>query len=151
MIRIGYLVTLVSLTHLSYVTTAEPVDERAKRDDAPVLTVERSGGFVDPAQNPLANYGFTVARDGAWELKPGRGTSKKGKLDTEAVTKWLKDIEDKGFAKLQSNPALGAADESYMDITIQAKDKKEQKRIPLEEKLAQAIDKKVLELAKPDK
>jgi hypothetical protein len=151
MIRIGNLMTFVSLMLLSYVATAASADERAKRDDALVLTVERSGGFVNPEQNPFANYRFTVARDGAWELKPGRGTSKKGKLETDAVTKWLKDIEDKGFAKLESNPALGAADESYMDITIQAKDKKQQKRIPLEEKVAQAIDKKVLELAKADK
>jgi WD40 repeat protein len=53
--------------------------------------------------------------------------------------------------KLKSNPSLGAAAEPFMDITIQANDKKEQKRIPLQEKLAQAIEKKVLELAKPGK
>jgi hypothetical protein len=151
MIRIGFLGILVGLSYLIIVASAPSADEPAQSEDAAVITIERSGGFVDPAQNPLANYWLTVAKDGAWELKPGRGTSRKGKLDTDAVTKWVKEIEEKGFAKLQSNPALGAADESYMDITIQAKGKKEQKRIPLDEKLAQAIEKKVVELAKSDK
>jgi hypothetical protein len=151
MIRIGFLGTLVGLMSLNFVTDAASADDPAKVDDTPVITIERRGGFIDLAQNPLANYRFTVAKDGAWELKPGSGKSRKGKLDTDAVIKWVKEIEEKGFAKLKSNPALGAADESYMDITIQAKDKKDQKRIPLEEKLAQAIEKKVVELAKPDK
>ena len=151
MIQIRFLVILVGLMALTIVASAASAEEPAQRQDAAVITIERSGGFVDPAQNPLANYQFTVAKDGAWELKPGRGTSRKGKLDTDAVTKWLKEIEEKGFDKLKSKPALGAADESYMDITIRAKDKKDQKRIPLEEKLAQAIEKKVVELAKPDK
>src|SRR5262249_25652719 len=151
MIRIGFLGMLVGLMSLNFFTDAASADDPAKADDAPIITIERSGGFVDPAQNPLANYRFTVAKDGGWELKPGRGKSKKGKLDPDAVTKWLKEIEEKGFDKLKSKPALGAADESYMDITIRAKNKKDQKRIPLEEKLAQAIEKKVVELAKPDK
>lgn len=130
-------------------TTTATAAERA--DAAIVLTLERSGGFVDPDKNPLAIYQFTVAKDGTWELKPARGKTMKGKLGREQLTKWLKEIEDGGFARLKSNPALGAADETYMDITIQDKDKKEQKRIPLQEKLAQAIDKKVLELARSDK
>jgi hypothetical protein len=36
-----------------------------------------------------------------------------------------------------------------MDITLQFNDNKERKRIPLQEKLAKAIEKKVVELAKP--
>ena len=38
-----------------------------------------------------------------------------------------------------------------LDLLRQAEDKKERKRIPLEEKLAQALEKKILELAKPGK
>ena len=126
------------------------------KDDEPkgpvtIIAIQRGGGFVDPAKDPLAYYDFTVARDGSWELKPLKGESKKGKLGADGVKKWLKEIKDGGFDKLKSNPSLGAADESYMDITLQAEDKKERKRIPLQETLAQGLEKKILELAKPGK
>ena len=52
---------------------------------------------------------------------------------------------------MKSNPKLGAADEPYMDITVQTKGKKTQVRIRLEEKLSQAIEKKIVEVAKPGK
>jgi hypothetical protein len=61
----------------------------------------------------------------------------------------VKEIKEGGFDKLKSNPSLGAADEPYMDITLQVNDKKECKRIPLQEKLAKAFEKKVVELARP--
>ena len=44
---------------------------------------------------------------------------------------------------------LGAHDEPYMDITVQTKDKKTRVRIGLSEKLSQAIEKKIVEVAKP--
>jgi hypothetical protein len=122
-----------------------------KKPAGAILVIERGGGLVDPAKNPFAHYGFTVAKDGAWELKALRGESRKGKLGADAVARWVKEIEDGGFHKLKSNPSLGAADEPYMEITLQVRGKKEKKRIPLQEKLAQAIEKKVFELAKPGK
>ena len=64
MIRIGFFGILVGLMPLIFVASATSADEPAKSEDAPVITIERSGGFVDPAQNPLANYRFTVAKDG---------------------------------------------------------------------------------------
>ncbi len=144
--RVGVLLVLASVSGLLSLTGGASADETKKADGA-VIVIQRGGGFVDPARSPFAHYTFTVAKDGAWELKPLRGESKKGKLETDAG-KWAKEIKDGGFDRLKSNPALGAADESYMDITIQVNDKKEQKRIRLEEKLAQALDKKIAELAK---
>jgi hypothetical protein len=52
-----------------------------------------------------------VAKDGAWELKPLKGKSKKGKVGADDVNKWVKEIKEGGFDKLKSNPSLGAADE----------------------------------------
>src|SRR5262249_61203145 len=138
---------VVCLSPLARHATA---DDPKRGDDAIVSVIERGGGFVDPGKDPSAHYQFTVAKEGSWEFKPLKG-SKKGKLKADDLKKWVKEIEDGGLAKLKSNPSLGAADESYMDITLLVNDKKEQKRIPLEEKLAQALDKKVLELAKSGK
>ena len=53
-----------------------------------------------------------------------------------------------GFTVL---PNYSFADEPYMDITVRVNDKKERKRIPLDAKLAQALDRKILELARPGK
>jgi len=150
MIRVGLLLTLAgSMGLLSLPSGAHAGDP--KKAAAAVIAIERGGGFVDPDQSPFAHYWFTMAKDGAWELKPLRGESRRGKLGTDAVRKWVKEIEDGGFHKLKSNPSLGAADEPYMDITLQVEGKKEQKRIRLEEKLAQAIEKKAFELAKVGK
>jgi hypothetical protein len=150
MIRVGLLLVLVGSIGLLSLPSVAP-GGGPKKAVAAVIALQRGGGFVDPAKSPLAYYWFTVAKDGAWELKPLKGETKKGKLGTADVNKWVKEIEDGGFHKLKSNPALGAADEPYMDITIQAEGKKEQRRIPLGAKLAQAIEKKVFELIKPGK
>jgi hypothetical protein len=125
--------------------------EGPKKPDAAVIAIERGGGFVNPDKNPFAYYWFTVAKDGAWELKPLKGKSLKGKLGAAEVNKWVKGIEAGGFAKLKSNPALGAADEPFLDITLRVNGKVERKRIPLQEKLAQALEKKIAKLARPGK
>jgi hypothetical protein len=150
MIRGRFLLALAGSASLAFAPGAAPADE-PKKAEAAVIVIERGGGLVDPDKSPLAHYRFTVAKDGAWELKPLRGETRKGKLKAADVDKWVKEIDSGGLGKLKSNPSLGAADEPYMDITIRGKDKKEQKRIPLEEKLAQAIEKKVFGLIKPGK
>ncbi|MBY0230019.1 MAG: hypothetical protein K2W96_12115 [Gemmataceae bacterium] len=117
--------------------------DEPKKGDGPVIVLHRfAGGLVDPAK-PFANFEFTLAKDGAWEMKGAMGKTRKGKLKPDEAAKWVKEIQGGGFAKLESNPALGAADEPYLDITLQPGGKKDQKRIKLEEKLAQAIEKKV--------
>ena len=151
MIRVVFLLVLAGSTGSIALPKAAAAEAAPPADGAFVLTIERSGGFVDPDQDPLALYRFTVAKDGGWELKPARGEARKGKLRADALTRWLKEIEEGGFDKLKSNPSLGAADEPFMEITIRAKGKKEQKRIRLEEKLVQAVEKKVIELAKQGK
>jgi hypothetical protein len=151
MTRARLLLVLMGSVGLIYGPGVAPAGGPKKGDDAAVIAIERGGGLVDPAKSPLAYYWFTVAKNGAWQFKPLKGDTRKGKLGADDVARWVKEIEDGGFAKLKSNPALGAADESYMDITVRARDRKEQKRIRLEEKLAQALEKKVLELAKPGK
>jgi predicted DNA binding CopG/RHH family protein len=50
----------------------------------------------------------------------------------------------------ESDPELGARDESYMDLTVQTRDKKTRVRIRLSETLSQAIEKNIVELARPD-
>ncbi len=146
MFRVGLLFVLVGAAGLPSLPNVGTAGD-AKKSDA-LLSIERGGGFVNPDDNPFAHYGFTLAKDGAWELKPLKGATKKGKLDAGDVMKWVKAIDDGGFQKLKSNPALGAADEPYMEITVQLNDKKETKRIPLQATLAQTLDKKILEFAK---
>src|SRR5262245_35411720 len=147
MFRVEFVLVLAGVTGLLCRFGAASA-EGPKKADAAVIVIERGGGFVDPARSPLAHYWFTVAKDGTWELKPLQGDSKKGKLGADDVSKWVKTIKDGGFDQLKSNPALGAADEPYMDITLRVNDKKERKRIPLDEKLAQGIEKKIVEIAK---
>jgi hypothetical protein len=151
MIRVGLLLVLAGATEYIAITKAASAKAAQQADEAFVITIERSGGFVDPDTNPLALYRFTVAKDGRWELKPAKGEARKGKLRADDLTMWLKEIEDGGFGKLKSNPSLGAADEPFMEITIRAEGKKEQKRIALEEKLAQAVEEKVFSLVGPGK
>jgi hypothetical protein len=116
-----------------------------------VLVLQRSGGGFFNPKDPLAQYGFKVGKDGGWEFKGTDGKVKKGKIKADALEKWLKDIKDGSFDKLKHNPALGAADQPFMDITITVKGKTERKRISLGEKLAKAIEKKVVEVVKLSK
>ncbi len=141
MIRMGLLMALVGAMGVA------SADE-AKKDDGSVIALHRGGGFVDPDRMPFAHYWFTVAKDGSWEVKPLKGTSRKGKFTAAEVKNLQKEIEDGGFDKMKSNPALGAADEAYLEIAIVSGGKKVTKRIRLEEKLAEALDKKVSALAK---
>jgi hypothetical protein len=152
MIRLGSLLVFVASMGFVSVTDSAYADDVKKKDDAFVFAIERGAGFTDPQQyKPIDHYRFTVAKDGSWEFKPQKRGFKKGKLGADDLNKWVKDIEDGGFDKVKSNPRLGAADEPYMDITVQTKDKKTQVRIRLEEKLSQAIEKKIVEVAKPGK
>lgn len=130
-------------------TVGVALAQEPKADPTAVVVLERSGGnFADPKATPPSHYGFTLGKDGAWELKYGQNQMKKGKLEADAVAAWVKAVQDGGFAKLKSNPALGAADEPFLDVTLRVGDKAERKKIRLEEKLAQALDKKVVEVVK---
>src|SRR4051812_2589410 len=97
-----------------------PAADEKKDTTASVIVIEKGGGFA-PADAPSGHYRFTVARDGGWELRHGKDKVKKGKLGADDLKGWIKDIEDGGFKKLKSNPALGAADEQYMEITVRPK------------------------------
>jgi hypothetical protein len=94
---------------------------------------------------------FTVAADGSWEFKPQGGEPTKGKLSADAVSRWVKEIEDGGLYTVKSDPDRGGTDESFMDITVRVKDRKTRVRIALEEKLSRAIDRKIAEVLKPGK
>ena len=124
--------------------------DKTEADDTFLIAVARSGGFVAP-DGPITHYHFTVAKDGSWEFKPQDGESKKGKLSADDLNQWVKAIEDGGLYKVKSDPLLGAKDAAFMAISVQAKGKKARVTIPLEEKLSQAIEKKIVELAKPGK
>lgn len=153
MIRLASLLTLmISMGSVRVTGSAQAGDEK-KNDDGLVIAIERGAGLTPPDRTrPIDHYRFSVAKDGSWEFKPTqKGETKKGKLGADDVNKWVKDIEAGGLHKLKSNPRLGAADESYMDITVRTKDKRTQVRILLEEKLAQAIEKKIIAVAKPGK
>jgi hypothetical protein len=127
-----------------------PVADKPKVDDAFVIALDRSGGFVAP-DSPITHYRFTMAKDGSWEFKPQAGEPKRGKISIEDLNKWVKQIEDGGLYTVKSNPELGANDSPFMDITVQTTDKKTRVKIPLEEKLSQAIEKKIIELTERGK
>jgi hypothetical protein len=120
-----------------------PAACQVKADDAMVLAFERSyggdGADVDK---------FTVAKDGRWKFTPQSGEGKTGKLSVADLNQWVKDIENGGLHKVKSNPNLGGTDESFLDITLQINNKKTRVRISMREKLAQSIDKKIVELVK---
>lgn len=152
MIRLRSLLALMASIGFVSVTDAVYADDVKKNDDGIVIAIDRSAGNKDPElTKPIDYYRFTVVKDGSWEFKPLKGESKKGKLGAEDLNKWLEAIEDGGLDTVKSNPSLGALDESYMDVTVQTKDEKTRVRILLSEKLSQAIEKKIVEVAKPDK
>lgn len=153
MIRLGLLLVLMASMGLVCITGSAGATGGKKGDAGIVIAIERGAGLAPPElTKPIDRYRFTVAKDGGWEFIPAQKSGiKKGKLGADEVKTWVKDIEDGGLYKVKSNPALGAADESYMDITVQANDKKTQVRIPLGNKLSQAIEKKIVEMAKPGK
>lgn len=101
MIRVRLLVVLMGAVGLICGPGVAPAGGQQKGDEAAVIAIQRGGGFVDPAKSPLAYYWFTVAKDGAWEFKPLKGDTRKGKLGADDVAKWVKEIEDGGFGKLK--------------------------------------------------
>ena len=124
----------------------------AQPQNTTVLKIVRGGGLPPPnaPQAEVEHYSFTLAEDGTWEWRFGvfqkRGV-KSGTLKADEVPRWIKEIEKGGFHQLESNPELGNADESFIDITILTKDRQTQKRISFGEKLAKAIHEKVIEVA----
>jgi hypothetical protein len=156
MIRFALLLTAVGSVGFLPIGGTVDAEGAKKAADAYALTIVKGGGLPPPGSPDaeLAHYRLTVAKDGSWEFRFGvfgKGKVKKGKLGADELQRWIKDIEAGGFHKLESNPKLGAADESFMDITIRARGEKTQKRISLGEKLSQAIHKKVIALTKPGK
>jgi hypothetical protein len=150
MIRLGSLLVFVASIGFVSVTEAPYADDAMKNDECIVIAIYRSAGFTSAERTqPIHHYRFTVVNDGSWELTPLKGEAQKGKLGADDLEKWVKDIEDGGLSKVESNPMLGALDEPYMDITVNTREKKTRVRIPLAEKLSQAIEKKIVELVKP--
>jgi hypothetical protein len=125
--------------------------DKTEVDDAYVIAIQRSNGFDVAPCKPTSHYRFTVARDGSWEFMPLKGESKKGKLNAADLNKWVKEIENGGLYKVKSDPLLGAKDAPFMDITVQVKGMTTRVVIELEDRLSQAIEKKIVELAGPAK
>lgn len=149
MVRAEILLVAVS-AGLILVSGAAHADGAKKAGDF-ALVLQRSGGGLIDEKNEFSQYEFKLAKDGNWEFKSGRNPARKGKMVAKDVAKWVKSIQDGGFDKLKSNPALGAADEPFMDITLQVKGKNEQKKVALKEKLVGAIEKKLAEVVKAKK
>lgn len=148
MVRAGVFAVLAIL--LALATGGVARAEGAKKVDYALLINRSGGGLVDP-KNPFQQYSFSASGGAGWEFKGGTAPAKKGKLAAEVLQKWVKEIKEGGFDKLKSNPALGAADEPFMEIIVTADGKTEKKKIRLGEKVAQAIEKKVKELVKAGK
>jgi hypothetical protein len=144
MIRLGSLLLFMASIGFVSVTEALYADDVMKNDLRIVIAIDRSAGFKNPeVTTPMDHYRFTVLKDGSWEFKPLKGESRNGELGAEDLDQWVKDIEDGGLYRVESNPELGALDESYMDITVQTWEKKTQVRIRLSEELSQAIEKHI--------
>lgn len=147
MIRFGSLLVFVASMGLVAVTDAAYADD--VRDGRIVLAIYRSAGYTIPERmKPMDQYQFTVVKDGSWEFRPQKGQSKTGKLGAEELDEWLEAIED-GLDEVHSSPTLGALDDPFMDIAVQTRDGKAQVRISVVEELAQAIQRKIVEVAKP--
>jgi len=138
---------LVFLASIGFVSAAQAADT----DDANlVIAIDRSAGFTSAERaRPIDHYRFTVVKDGGWVFKPVKGESRKGKLGAEDLKRWLEAIEDGGLYTVESNLMLGALDEPYMDITVRTGNRKTRVRIRLSETLSKAVEKKIVELAKP--
>ena len=71
-----------------------------------MIEIHRYGGI--PQRSP--SYRLTVAADGAWEYRGqrrARARIKRGKLSADELNKWVKDIEDGGFLKHESEMLEG--------------------------------------------
>ena len=128
-------------------------DEVMEDDPRIVIDIYRSGGFKNPDRiQPMEFYRFTVLKEGSrelsWKLEPLKGESRKGTLSAKELDQWLANTEGR-FYEVLSDPELGALDEPYMQITVQTW-KKTKVRIRVTEKLSQAIEKDIVELARPD-
>jgi len=138
---------LVFLASIGFVSAMYAADT----DDANlVIAIDRSAGFTSAERaRPIDHYRFTVVKDGGWLFKPVKGEWRKGKLGAEDLKRWLEAIEDGGLYTVESNLMLGALDDPYMDITVRTGNRKTRVRIPLSETLSRAVEKKIVELAKP--
>ena len=134
MIRLGSLLLLIA--SIGFAASADRIDF--------VIAIDRSAGMKN--DKPMDHYRFTVVKDGSWELDPLKGESRKGTLAAEDLDEWIEAIED-GLDEVESNPELGALDESFMDITVQTRNRKSRVRIRTSEELSQAIEEKIVELA----
>lgn len=149
MIRLGSL--LVLMASIGFVSVTEALYAGDVKRDETVLAIYRSAGMKHPDRmKPMDSYEFTIAADGDWQFKPRKGHPGAGTLDAEDFDQWLEAIED-GLETVASDPTLGALDESFLDITLLTRDEKIQVRIFVLEELAQAIEKKIVELAKPER
>ena len=113
------------------------------------FVIQRSAGFKAHAK-AFDSYEFTVRKNGNWEFTAPNCRTKRGKLDAHDLDEWVKDIEDGGLYEVESNPELGALDEAYMDIAVNTWPKETRVRVHLAEPLSQAIEKKIIELVKPE-
>jgi hypothetical protein len=121
-------------------------------DAAFVMVVVRSAGNT-PAQMAATDYyRFTVARNGRWEFTPQfRGEPRNGKLGADEIDRWMKALKDGGLCLVESDPELGAADEPYMDIMVNANETPIHIRIRLADELSQAIEENIVEVVMSDK
>lgn len=139
---------LVFMATMGFVSVTEAASAGDMKSLDIVIDIHRSAGFTNPERDkPIDHYEFTVVKDGRWELKPRKGESRKGELSAEELSTWLEAI-DRGLDDVESDPMLGAADESFMDVTVQTRDGKDRVRIRLTERLSQAIEKNIVELAR---
>lgn len=149
MLRLGSLLLLVGSIGL-FPVTASAHHHDAKNEDL-VIAVDRNPGFVSAdSVKTMDLYRFTIARNGDWEFKPSKGEAKKGKLAADDLTKWVQDVEEAGLYGVPSNPELGARDEPFLEITVDTWGRKAKIRMRPAEKVAKAIEKKIVELLKPD-
>lgn len=138
------------------ITGCGPASSPETSQNTTTLTIVRGGGLPPPnaPDAEFEHYTFTVAEDGSWEWRFGihnKHGAKRGTLRTDELKQWIKEIEDGGFPELESNPDLGKADESFVDIKIQSQGEKSQKRISFSESLAKSVHQSVMEIAKPGK
>ena len=141
--RSGSLLLLLGLLF-----AAQPRYARSIRADF-VLVVGRSAGFINPEKaKPFDAYRFTVRKKGDWDFLPLKGEAKKGRLSAEALSDWIADMEDAGLDVVESDSELGARDEPYMEIGVHNGRNERDIRIPVDDKLARVIQKRIVELVR---
>jgi hypothetical protein len=137
---------------LTAVAEGRSADEPKKKGDA-VIEIKRISGFsLDP--KAISVYTFVVAKEGNWEFKEVTEADKvgkqvKGKLSNNNLQKWAKEIED-ALAKVKPKEKWGT-DDPYMVITVRSDGRTTEMKVAWEDRLAQAIETRIVEIAKPGK